>query len=464
MIDRQHQIQSRHSFWAYRQYINPKLKKGWWVKEICYELQQFWDDYQAGKRPKLVIMAPPQTGKSTAIIDFISWMAGQSNEKQVIFSSFSDRLGVRANLRLQRTLRSEKYCAIFPNTRIGDKCTQDYFEYVGTNGCFRNTTIKGSITGETLDIGVIDDPIKGRLDANSETTRNATWEWFADDFSPRFEDDGALLIILTRWHVDDPVGRLLDIDDTVRVLKYPAIATEDDAHRKIGDALFPEHKSLEFLRGIEQRMYSSSWQSLYQQEPTLSEGNFFNPDKMPIIEVMPTKRMQYVRAWDLASSTNGDWTVGVKMCRDLDRWIIVDVKRFRSQPHEVRQTMLDTAIQDGKVCKIKLPQDPGQAGKDQIMSLTAMLCNFKVISEPVTGRKETRAEPLADQTNVGNVYLLRSGWNHVYIDELRSFPAGKYDDQVDASADAYNELTGTTEIEFASAGPREVYSGSMQGF
>lgn len=458
MINELHQIQARASFWAFRQHINPKLKKSWWPKEVAYELQQFWSDYQEGLRPKLVIMAPPQHGKSTAVIDWLAWIAGQSNNEKIIYSSFSDRLGVRANLQIRRIINSDKYSGVFPATKIGAKCTQDYFEYEDSEGYFRNTTVRGSVTGESLDIGVIDDPIKGRIEANSETVRNTAWEWFTDDFSTRFSDQGALLIILTRWHIDDPVGRLLAIDKDVKVLKYQAIAEKDEKNRKQGEALFKEHKSLSFLNSIKKRMFPGSWESLYQQSPIIKDGDVFKPDCIEIIDKIPVTCKQFVRAWDLGATTKGDWTVGVKMTRLEDRWIIVDIVRMRGGPHEVRQTVLSAAKRDKPKCKVRLPQDPGQAGKSQAASFIAMLSGFSVKADPVTGDKETRAEPFAGQVNTGNVAMLRGDWNAAFIDELRSFPNGKYDDQVDAAADAFNDLTDLIEIDYMCEGDTEGYN------
>jgi predicted phage terminase large subunit-like protein len=457
MIDSLHADQSKGSFWAYRQYINPKLKKAWWPREVAKELQSFWEKYLLGERPKLVIMAPPQHGKSTAVIDFLSWIAGKSSNERVIYASFSERLGVRANLQVRRAINSEKYQNVFPDTKIGAKCTQDYFEYADSEGYFRNTTVRGSVTGESLDIGVIDDPIKGRIEANSETVRNTSWEWFTDDFSTRFSDHGALLIILTRWHIDDPVGRLLAIDPAVKILKYPAIAIKDEANRKKGEPLFPAHKSLEFLRSIEARMHVSSWESLYQQSPIVSDGEIFKPDSMLIIDALSVNCRQFVRAWDLGATSKGDYTVGVKMTRLDDQWIICDVARMRGLPNDVRDFILNTAKRDGKKCIVRLPQDPGQAGKAQISSFTSMLAGFSVKADPVTGSKEVRSEAFAAQANVGNVSLLRGNWNDSFIDELRSFPNGKYDDQVDAGADAFNSLTDKKEIDYMSSGETRDY-------
>ncbi|MCR8526355.1 terminase family protein, partial [Escherichia coli] len=149
-----------------------------------------------------------------------SWIAGRNPDCRTIYGSFSERLGIRANLKLQRIYDSALFQSIFPETKISQSNVvtksgqtmrnREMIEYVGKGGYFRNTTVRGSITGESLDLGVIDDPIKGRTEANSSTIRDAAWDWFTDDFFTRFSEDAGLLIILTRWHIDDPVGRLMD--------------------------------------------------------------------------------------------------------------------------------------------------------------------------------------------------------------------------------------------------------------
>ena len=110
--------------------------------------------------------------------------------------------------------------------------TRDLLELIGADGSFRNTTVKGSITGESLDIGIIDDPIKGRAQANSVTERDTIWEWFTDDFFSRFADSAGMISIATRWHLDDPIGRLIDkYKNNVNIVIYPAIAEKDNRQR-----------------------------------------------------------------------------------------------------------------------------------------------------------------------------------------------------------------------------------------
>lgn len=446
--------QCRESFLTYRKTINPKMKWGWWQKEIACELQVFYDDLIAGKRPKLVIQAPPQHGKSVQIIDFISWVAGKHPEFRTIYTSFSERLGIRANLRLQRLYSTDMYAEIFPGTTINKSNVvtvsgqflrnREILEYVGQEGFFRNTTVRGSITGESLDLGVIDDPIRGRQDANSEAVRESAWDWFTDDFFTRFSEEAGLLAILTRWHIDDPIGRLIDRYPGVKVLSYPAIAEVDEPHRKAGEALFPEHKSIEFLREREKIMDSGNWLALYQQRPTAAEGELFKPDQILVIDALPATRIDWWRGWDLASTTDGDWTAGAKVGRLADgRFIIGDMVRLRAGPDGRDAAILNTASLDSRSVKISIPQDPGQAGKTQVLYLTRSLAGYPVSSSPESGDKVTRAEPVAAQINVGNVVMLRGGWNQAFIDELRLFPNGNNDDQVDALSRAFSHLIGT---------------------
>lgn len=449
---REHSIRlARKDFQHFRRVVNPKAKWGWWQQEIARELQAFHDDLVAGKRPKLVIQAPPQHGKSVQIIDFIAWLAGQNPDWRTIYTSFSDRLGIRANLRLQRLFDSPLYREIFPGTGINRSNAvtvsgqylrnREILEYVGRDGFFRNTTVRGSITGESLDIGIIDDPIRGRADAQSEAIRQAAWDWFTDDFFTRFSEDAGLLAILTRWHIDDPIGRLVARDPNIRVLSYPAIAEVDEPNRRRGEALFPELKSLEFLLERKQVMSDSNWLALYQQRPTAAEGNLFKPEKLEIVDAIPAGT-RFVRGWDFASTADGgDWTVGFKLgITPKGRWVIADIERFQGGPETVESSLLNTARRDGSDIRIRIPQDPGQAGKSQAANFTKLLAGFGVTAKPVSGDKITRAEPFAAQVNVGNVLMLRAEWNDILIGEMRVFPNGTHDDQVDAGADAFDEL------------------------
>jgi hypothetical protein len=161
---------ARNCFWQYRKMIDPHIISGWWQEHAAWELQWFFEDIEAGKRPKLVLQAPPQHGKSRTVTDFVTWAAGRNPDLNTIFTSYSDELGTTANLRFQRILELPAYQKIWGNTRLAGygeegrwQRNMSVCEYVGNKGSFRVTTVNGQITGHGLDIGVVDDPIKGVL-------------------------------------------------------------------------------------------------------------------------------------------------------------------------------------------------------------------------------------------------------------------------------------------------------------
>src|SRR5690606_39757667 len=154
------------------------------------------------------------------------------------------------------------------------------------------------------------------------------------------------------------------------------------------------------------------------------------------------------RAWDLAATEGGgDYTAGVKIGKGTDgRFYVLDVVRGQWDSAQRNARIRETAAQDGPSVKVRLPQDPGQAGKDQARQMVQMLAGYTVKAEPVSGSKEVRADPFAAQVNAGapgdpgNVALVRAAWNGPYGEVLRGFPNGTHDDDVDASADASTEI------------------------
>lgn len=179
-------------------------------------------------------------------------------------------------------------------------------------------------------------------------------------------------------------------------------------------------------------------------------GMYFRRSDFEIVEAAPAC-VKWVRAWDQAAtekkapSDDPDWTAGVLMGRTRDnRYVISHVERFRSNPGAVDRRLYNTATADTRDVAIRLAQDPGQAGKSQARSQIAMLSGFNVRAKPVTGDKATRAKPLAAQVEAGNVMVVRGAWNDAFFSELENFTGTAqdgHDDQVDAAADAFDELT-----------------------
>ena len=179
----------------------------------------------------------------------------------------------------------------------------------------------------------------------------------------------------------------------------------------------------------------------YMQRPAPAEGGIFKPDQIQIIDDLPAVEIKWCRGWDLASTVDGDWTAGGKVGRLPDgRFVIADMVRLRDGPDKRDAAIKNTASLDGRNVKISIPQDPGQAGKTQVIYLTRELAGYNVKSSPESGDKITRAEPLGSQVNIGNVMMLRGEWNASLINEMRMFPNGSNDDQIDALSRAFSEV------------------------
>ncbi len=447
-------IEARKSFWAFRQYINPKMKQGWWQREIATQLQQFYEDFIAGKRPKLVIQAPPQHGKSIQVVDFIAWLSGINPDWKVIYTSFSDRLGVRANLRLQRIYSSQKYKKIFPELKLGQKRgdalkNNEILEYVAHEGYFRNTTVCGSITGESLDVGIIDDPIKGREAAGSITIRDKTWDWFTDDFFSRFSEEGALLAILTRWHIDDPIGRLINIMKDVKVLSYPAIAIKDEPHRKAGEVLFPEHKSLEFLLERKHAYETSSWEALYQQNPIIIGGNVIRGEWFPRLKVIPKIKYRKIYA-DTAQKVkqHNDYSVFECWgCTEDKRIVLLDLIRKKWEAPDLRRAAVDFWNKHAAITGMGTLREMVVEDKS---SGTGLIQEIKRTDKiPVKGLernidKLTRVMDIASFIEQGYVCLLEDApYLNDFINECEAFSGDMshaHDDQIDPMCDAITDM------------------------
>lgn len=215
-------------------------------------------------------------------------------------------------------------------------------------------------------------------------------------------------------------------------------------------ALFCACKGGKSQQRMESLMPHGNWLALYQQRPTVQDGGLFKPDRLTTIHALPAGRIRWVRGWDFAATTDGgDYTAGAKLGLLEDgRYLIANIARGQYGAHERDAVLRNTAAADTAHTKISIPQDPGQAGKSQVLYLTRQLAGFSVSATPESGDKVTRAEPFAAQLNVGNVLVLDDGtWDTAaLLAEMRLFPNGKHDDQIDALSRAFGELISKPDV------------------
>ena len=309
--------------------------------------------------------------------------------------------------------------------------------------------VRGPITGRRADLIIIDDPIKSWAEAESQTFRDALYDWYRAELSARLKPGGRIVLIMTRWHENDLAGRLMTAEPAWAQLKLPAIADERDAMgRCVGEALWPEWQDNAAIMRRRLEVGERAFAALYQQNPRPPDAALFKSDNVAVVAEMPAVT-RMVRAWDLAGSLPGigrnpDYTVGVKLgATAKNEFVVLDVIRFQGSPAQVEAKIYATAKSDGIQTILALPQDPGQAGAAQVAMLSRGLAGFHIIATPESGAKITRAMPAATQVDAGNLCLVAAPWNDNFLAELRAFPDSAKDDQVDALSRAVNTMLTT---------------------
>ena len=399
----------------------------------------------AGEFDRLMILMPPGSAKSTyTSLLFPVWWFLRHPRSTVICASHSLGLarsfGRRARDLVQEHAERLGF-AIKPSHRAADNwSTTEGGEYLAVG-------VRGSIIGRRADLIIIDDPVKSHAIADSRRQRDFIWDWYKSDVSTRLKPGGRVALVMTRWHKDDLGGQLeATAEDGWRVLRLPALAEAGDPlGRPLGEPLWPEWEGKDALARRRALIGDRAWSALYQQRPHAPGGSVFRIDRITETEAgEPDDHV--VRGWDFAATakTDGnepDWTVGVKLWRAEDRrWVVLDVVRIRGSSLAVEELLLKTAAQDGRKVTIALPQDPGQAGKFQASWFTGRLRGFHVVSTRESGPKTGRARYVASQVEAGHVAIVPAAWNRAFLEELRDFPNGTHDDQVDALARAFNTL------------------------
>lgn len=271
---------------------NAKYKPNWHHEVIANELQKIEQGTQEYKI--LILCLPPRHGKSEeATINFPAWFLGRNPDKEIITASYSSELALDFGAKTRDLIKDEAYQRIFGVQLKSDEKSKAKWK-TDKGGSYTAVGIGGAITGRGANILVIDDPIKNREEAESQLIRDKHWDWFTSTAFTRLEPNGVVILILTRWHLDDLAGRVLlneELGNKTKLIRFPAIAIEDEEYRKQGEPLWPTRYDLTALEEIKGTVGVYDWAALYQQNPVLTENQEFKPEWFKIRKRAEVERL-----------------------------------------------------------------------------------------------------------------------------------------------------------------------------
>jgi predicted phage terminase large subunit-like protein len=396
-----------------------------------------------GHQKHIIIEMPPRHGKSMTVTEsFPSYYLSKNPSKRVIAASYSDSLARKFG-RLNREKLNEYGGILFDVKLSAINAAQNNWGVSGNRGGMIATGIGGSITGEGADLLIIDDPFKNAKEAASQTIRDSVWAEWESTLSTRLHKGGSVVVIMTRWHEDDLVGRLLENTPyNWERIRMPAIAEEDGdlLGRAEGEPLCPElgfDKQWAENKKIE--VGSRTWGSLYQQNPSPADGNIFNRNWWQYYRQAPSKFNELIQSWDCTfkDKESSDYVVGQLWGRvGADKYLLDQVRAKMDLPATL-QAIRSFSNKHPKA-RLKLVED--KANGPAVISMLKREITGLVPVNP-EGGKIVRAQAVSPDVEAGNVYIPENApWVSDFVEECTAFPNGKHDDQVDCASQALNRL------------------------
>lgn len=399
---------------------------------------------------RTMLFLPPGSAKSTyATVVAPTWAMGTIPGFKVIGVSYGSDLARKFGRRMRSIAKQPRFNLLFGTGLSGDNAAADEWaldnasEYMGGG-------ILSGITGNRADFIPIDDPIKGRQEADSEVTRKRTIEAYQDDVLTRLKPGGSLMITQTRWHQDDLAGSILPVSyngesgmiecrdgNTWEVICIPAKCerADDPLGREIGEYIWPEWFPADHWKTFER--IPRTWSALYQQRPAPDTGDYFHRDWIHVTDIMPNVRnLKVYGGSDYAvTADGGDYTVHVVIGIDPDdRIYLLDLWRSQSSSDEWVEAFCDLVL---KWKPIGWAEETGQikSGVGPFLMRRQIERRALVYREafPTRVDKAIRAQSIRGRMAMNGLFIHSAApFMADFITEMMSFPVGVHDDQVDA--------------------------------
>ncbi|MDH4127147.1 MAG: terminase family protein [Spirochaetota bacterium] len=276
---------------AFTLYTKEDYIVNWHHEYLCDKL----NDFVNGKIKRMMVFMAPQHGKSELTSRRLpAFMLGKNPNLRIALCAYNATFASKFNRQVQRIMTNQSYLDVFPKTQLNSKNVatdskgaylrnSEQFEIVDKNGSFISVGVGGGITGNPVDVALIDDPIKGAEEAGSQIYREKLWEWYTSELETRLNNSSQILITLTRWNIDDLAGRILkhsedEYSKKWEIVIFPRIKVDNsnpNDPRKVGETLWKEVHSLESALESRQRN-PVKFEALQQQNPKVMEfGNEF---------------------------------------------------------------------------------------------------------------------------------------------------------------------------------------------
>lgn len=416
---------------------------------------------ERGEITRLMISMPPRHGKSMLASEFFpAWYLGRNPSHYVIAATYAQELADDFGRKVRDQIAEPAFQAIFPGCRLKGSSTsskrfhvtQDDHDTLTTDndGAYFAAGIGGPLTGRGAHLMLIDDPVKNREEAESETIRRRNKDWYTSTAYTRLMPGGKIVIIQTRWHDDDLTGWQLreHQHEGWTVLSLPALAETDDdiIGRKRGEPLWEQYP-VEALERIKQSLGSRDWSALYQQRPAPSEGGMFKSGWFQRYDRRAEKYLRIVQSWDTAIKPKqiNDPSCCTTWGEKHGGWDLLQVMVRRLEYPDLKSLVVSQAA--AWTPDAILIED--KASGQQLLQDLRRETQLPIIGIQPEKDKITRASACSAMIEAGRVYLpTQAAWLTDYEMEMLQFPNAAHDDQVDSTTQFLNwvKVLGTSQI------------------